>query len=152
MWEGDESEFILINSDSDASFSDSSSVIIRRRKNILPPRNTPTLSHPHPNASIQHSNTQETNPEIKQSKEPDEFQSNNMPRPRYGSSIAALWESDSEIITKLHDGSGESHLQKPQDIIHQKNSFHVEKVSNANPSSEKRTEPFDDDETDLFER
>ena len=148
LWEGDESEFILINSDSDTSFDDSSSIIIRRRKNILPPKNNPTLSQPHLDALTQKSEPQEK----KQSQEPNEFQSNNMPRSRYRSSIAALWESDSEIITKLHDSSSGSHIQKSQDIIHQQNRLDVEKVPKLNASSEKRTESFDDDETDLFER
>ena len=75
-----------------------------------------------------------------------------MPRSRYRPSIAALWESDSEIITKLHDSSGGSHIQKSPDIIHQQNGLQEEPVPKSNPSSDKRTESFDDDETDLFER
>ena len=146
LWEGDESEFILLNSDSDTSFSDSSSVIIRRRKNILPPRSKSTLSQSNLDVSKPLKNQEKSKPEAIRS------QGNNSPPSKYSPSIAALWESDSEIITKLHDGSGGSHLQKSQDILHQQNRFHVEKISNADSSSEKRTESFDDDETDLFER
>ena len=118
----------------------------------MTPKNNSTLSQHHLDASTQQSETQEKNQAKKQAQEPNEFQSNNMPRSRYRPSIAALWESDSEIITKLHDSSSGSHIQKSQDIIHQQNGLQVEPVPKSNVSSDKRTESFDDDETDLFER
>ena len=53
-------------------------------------------------------------------------------------SIAALWESDSEIITKLHDGSGElANSLKP--FLISKIDFMLKRYQ-ADPSSEKRTE------------
>ena len=148
LWEGDESEFILINSDSDMSFSDTSSVIIRRRKNIVPPKNNQKITHLSSGESNQQHETEK--------KEQGEISNNNMTHSRYRSSIASLWESDSEIITKLQDGSGGSYLQKPQDAIQSKNVFHVKtpskQSSSHSSSSDKISETFDDDETDLFER
>ena len=114
----------------------------------MTPKNNSTLSQPNSSASTQQCDNQEK----KQGQEPNEFQTNNMPRSRYRPSVAALWESDSEIITKLHDSSGGPHIQTSQDIIQQQNRLHMEKVPKSNASSDKRTQSFDDDETDLFER
>jgi hypothetical protein len=144
LWEGDKSEFVLINSDSDMSFSDSSSMMIRRRRNIQPKVDVQKQDKPKHvflNTSIDSQKDglngvdKQKNPSEQQPQKPQSYS-------RRQSGIAALWESDSEIITRIQDGNSmgihQNQLQKKDLVINEKNSI-----------SDKFEE---DDETDLFER
>ena len=89
FWEGDESEFILMSSDSEISFSDSSSLMIRRRNIPLVPQSKDQEKQFYDNGSA-----------VDFSRQENRHSSRNNPE------ITALWESDSEIILRCESMTG----------------------------------------------
>lgn len=142
FWEGDESEFILMDSDSETSLSDSSSLMIRRRNvPIIPnPTRSSTLLGQAENINISQNMTQT---------EVANYKNANLSS-RKNPAIAALWESDSEIILRCE--SLTSTIPKTKSI--ESNTLHASttKSSNNSVSVEDKEVQVEDDETDLFER
>ena len=128
LWRSDDdSEFIVINTEESLTYSDSSSsIMIRRRKPL-----NGTQSNTNSLQDKKAGNTQDFHPD----------------RTHLDSDLSVLWESDSEIITKLYRGNS---LQP----MHNFTSKSIQPKDAIQKSSDNETSTSDseDDETDLFER